>query len=50
MQKDLAKNDIKLEISQFIQAISEKNFAAANKYLKNAIEEKIKQKISEVAK
>jgi len=40
----------KLEISKFVKAISEKNYAAANKYLKNAIHEKLKQKISQVAK
>jgi len=50
MQKDLVKNGAKLKINQFIQAISEKNFAAANKYLKTAIEEKIMQRISKVAK
>jgi len=43
-------NNTKLNISKFVRAISEKNYAEANKYLKNAINEKIKTKISKIAK
>jgi hypothetical protein len=44
MQKDLA------ELNKFIKAISEKKYAEANKYLKTAIFEKLKNRISQVAK
>jgi len=46
----MQKSEIKLTINKFVKAISEKNYAEANKYLKSAIEEKIKAKISEAAK
>jgi hypothetical protein len=39
-----------LELNKFVRAISEKKFAEANKYLKNAVLEKLKVKISEAAK
>lgn len=50
MQNTNNSNSIKLNINKFVKAISVKNYAEANKYLKNAINEKIKTKISKVAK
>lgn len=37
------------DIAAFIAAISSKNYAQANKYLKSAINEKIKTRISKAA-
>ena len=40
----------KLNVLKFIKCVSEKNFAEANKYLKNAVDAILKQKIATAVK
>jgi hypothetical protein len=43
-------NGDRVAIEKFVKSITEKNYAEANKYLKVAVEEKLKAKIAAAAK
>ncbi len=43
------KDATKLKISKFIDAISDKNYAVANKYLQSAVEDKLTDRIRKAA-
>jgi|TARA_R100000951_G_scaffold115736_1_gene124832 SLT domain-containing protein len=43
------KDATKLKISKFIDAISDKNYAVANKYLQSAVNDKLEARIKQAA-
>lgn len=44
------RNNKRAEIVKFINEISQKNYAQANKYLRNAIEDKMKDRLKVTAR
>lgn len=40
-----ANDETKKQISKFISAVSDKNYAEANKYLQGVVEDKLQQRI-----